>query len=96
MLAPALCAEPTDLDELLRVMLVHTTTEGVLAAHEQVRATLHGSHPSVVGRSVTLRLFGSEPVDVDRQMTLPTANRHPAYGVDIYRLTSVPAAVPVP
>jgi hypothetical protein len=97
MAGPALCADLTDLDELLRVMVVHTTPEGVVDAHEQVRATLHDAHPAVTGRSVTVRLFTSEPVAVDRDMTIVATNRHPAYGVDIYRLTSVPApVVPVP
>jgi hypothetical protein len=96
MLAPALCAELVDLDDLLRVMVVHTTPEAVIAAHAQVRAVLHDTHPAVVGRAVTVRWFGSEPVAVDRDMTVMTTNRHPAYGIDIYRLTSTPAPIPAP
>jgi hypothetical protein len=93
MAGPALCADLTDLDELMRVMVVDTTPEGVIDTHEQIRATLHGAHPPVAGRAVTVWLLTSEPVGVDRDMTLVSTNRHPAYGVDIYRLTSVPAPV---
>lgn len=93
LLGPALCAELTDLDDLVRVMAVHHNPEAVVLAQEQVRAVLHNTHPAVEGRAVTVRLYGSEPVGVDRDMTIPTTNRHPAYGVDIYRLTSVPAPV---
>ena len=92
---PALCADLTDLDDLVRVMVVHHNPQAVILAHESVRAVLHNTHPAVAGRSVTVRLFGSEPVAVDRDMTIATTNRHPAYGVDLYRLTSVPAPLEV-
>ena len=91
MYGPALCADLTDLDDLLRVMAVGLTPESVVVTQERVRAVLHNSHPDVLGRSVTVRLFGSEPVAVDRDMTVLPTNLHPAYGVDLYRLTSVPA-----
>lgn len=91
MFGPALCADLTDLDDLLRVMAVHHNPEAVVLAQEQVRAVLHNTHPPVDGRAVTVRLLGSEPVAVDRDMTIAATNRHPAYGVDVYRLTSVPA-----
>lgn len=91
MYGPALCADLTDLDDLLRVMVVHHNPTAVVVAQGQVRAVLHNTHPPVAGRSVTVRLLGSEPVAVDRDMTIPVTNLHPAYGVDIYRLTSVPA-----
>ena len=88
---PALCAELTDLDDLVRVMVVALTPEAVVVTQALVRPVLHNTHPPVDGRSVTVRLLGSEPVGVDRDMTIPPTNLHPAFGVDIYRLTSVPA-----
>ena len=94
MFGPALCADLTDLDDLLRVMVVHHNPQAVVLAHEQVRATLHNTHPPVEGRAMTVRLLGSEPVAVDRDMTIAPTNRHPAYGVDIYRVTSVPNPPP--
>lgn len=95
MFGPALCADLTDLDDLLRVMAVGTTPESVVVTQDRVRATLHNTHPPVEGRAVTVRLLGSEPVAVDRDMTVAPTNLHPAYGVDIYRLTSVPAPLEV-
>lgn len=91
MVGPALCSEPTDLDEFLRVMAVAVTPEAVLVTQAQVRAALDNTHPPVEGRALTVRLFGSEPVAVDRDMTIAATNLHPAYGVDLYRVTSVPA-----
>jgi hypothetical protein len=96
MVAPALCADLSDLDDLVRVMAVGLTPESVVVTQEGVRAALHNTHPAVYGRSVTVRLFGSEPVAVDRDMTVAPTNRHPAYGVDLYRLTSVPTPPPPP
>lgn len=93
MFGPALCATLTDLDDLVRVMVVHHNPHAVVLAHEQVRAVLDNTHPPVAGRSLTVRLLASEPVAVDRDLTIATTNRHPAYGVDTYRVTSVPAPV---
>ena len=63
---------------------------GVLRVQERVREVLcPDSLPlalDVPGRVATLVLFDSRPIDVDRDVT-----PHPAFGVDIYRLVSVPA-----
>lgn len=80
-----------DLTDLLGVTAVAGTPDGVLIVRSRVRTLLDGAHPIVAGRLVTLRLFDSRPTQVDREVTIPNTNRHPAYGVDLYRLTSVPA-----
>lgn len=44
----------------------------------------------VPGRAAFLRLFDTRPVDVDRQVSLTSANRPPAFGVDVFELDSQP------
>lgn len=80
-----------DLTDVLGVTAVAGTPEGVLIVRDRVRALLDGAHPTVAGRVVTLQLFDSRATQVDREVTIPTTSRHPSYGVDLYRLTSVPA-----
>jgi hypothetical protein len=77
------------LDDTLGVTAVALTGEGVLAVQAAVRAVLHGATLAVPGRFAGLRLAGSQPVAVDHTVTL-TDGRHPAYGVDTYRIHSVP------
>lgn len=89
--APALDGEQTDLDDLLGVTAVAQTAESVLVISELARSVLEDAAPPVPGRRMHLRLFDSRPVVVDRDVTIPPANRHPAVGVDLYRLTSIPA-----
>ena len=55
------------------------------------RALLAATRPTVTGRAVWLSLESSEPAAVDRDLTLPDTNRHPAYVVDRYRLISTAA-----
>lgn len=75
-----------DLADLLGVTCVAGTAYGVLTLRGDVRAVLDDSRPPVAGRSVELHLFDSQRTQVDRDVT-----PHVPYGVDVYRLTSVPA-----
>lgn len=87
----ALCDEIEDLNDVLGATAVGVTAEAVLTVQRKIRPLLGDSSPSVPGRSVSLRYFDSQPVQVDRDATLPTPNLHPKFGVDLYRLRSVPA-----
>lgn len=79
-------AGPDDLTDLLGVTCVAGTGYGVLTLRADVRALLDGARPAVPGRVVELHLFDSRPTWVDRDVT-----PHVSSGVDLYRLTSVPA-----
>lgn len=85
----------TDLDETFGVTHVAATPDGVLTMTQRVRDVLTpGGHPgrlTVAGHAVWVRLDDSRPIDVDRDVTIPATGRHPAFGVDLYRLTSTPA-----
>lgn len=85
----ALCGS-SDLTDRLGVTCVATTPEAALTVLNRVRGALDDKHPTVTGRFVTLRLWDSRAVQVDRDVVMPGTNRHPAYAVDIYALTSVP------
>ncbi|MHA7132540.1 hypothetical protein [Oerskovia turbata] len=87
----ALCDEVEDLNDILGVTAVGLSAEGVLEVQRAIRPRLHDAAPPVAGRSATLRYFDSQPVQVDRDVTIPASNRHPKFGVDLYRLRSVPA-----
>lgn len=91
MVSEAICDARTVLDEQLGVTTVAGTPEGVLTASAVVRARLDDAQPAITGRRAWLALVDSQPVQVDRQTTIPSTNRHPAYGVDLYRYRSVPA-----
>lgn len=77
---------PDDLTDLLGVTCVAATAYGVLTVRSKVRSVLDCAQPNVPGRFVELHLFDSRDTQVDRDVT-----PHVAYGVDLYRLTSVPA-----
>jgi hypothetical protein len=85
----------TDIVDLFGVTSVAATPEGVLTVRQRVRGVLTpGGRPgrlNVAGHAVWVRLEDSRPIDVDRDVTIPTTGRHPAFGVDMYRLTSTPA-----
>lgn len=75
-----------DLTDQVGVTCVAGTAYGVLTLRSQVRNLLDGAAPEVVGRLVRLDLVDSRPTAVDRDVTPPVP-----YGVDLYRLISVPA-----
>lgn len=83
----------TDFEDTLGVTAVADVPDGVLAVQRRARAALAPfaeGFPAVSGRRVWLVQFDSRPVDVDRDVTDPLTGRHPAFGVDLYRLVSVP------
>lgn len=78
----------------VRVKAVTGTPEGVLAMLDLARAELspggRSSALTVAGRAATIRFVRSEFVDVDDSTTITGTNRHPAVGVDTYRVVSQP------
>lgn len=93
-LETSLCGTNRDLDAVLGVTHVATSPEGALIATERVRGALQPGGDilrlNVPGRAAWLKRFDSRDVQVDRDVTLPASNRHPAFAVDLYRLTSTP------
>ena len=90
---PAL-VESSAFSDDLGVTVVAASPEGVLSVGERVRAALapfDGGSGVVAGRITYLHHYDSRPVQVDRDVTITATNRHPAYGVDMYRLVSTPA-----
>ena len=78
-----------DFDTDVYVTAVAGTGEGVLTMQAAARSAL--ASVTVSGRSVALTLTDSRPLMVDRDVILPDTDRHPVYGVDVYRLQSTPA-----
>lgn len=91
LVADSLCDEPADLDDTLGVTMVGLTADAVMAMQKILRDTLHGARPVVAGRSVELRLRDSRTIQADRDIQLTGSTAHPKFGVDLYRLVSVPA-----
>lgn len=86
----------SDLDDISLVLGVTSAAaspEGVLTVQRAGRALIA---PNGAGELETatwhvwLRLFDSRPVEVDRQETVDGTTLHPAFGVDLYRLTATP------
>ena len=79
----------------VRVKAVTGTPEGVAIMLGRVRALLGPDNEwvrlTVAGRSAHVRFVRSEFIDVDRDVTITTTDRHPGVGVDTYRLVSEPA-----
>lgn len=83
-------AGSTVFEDDLGVTAVAALPLGVLSVQERARAALASVPADVVaGRRLSLSRYDSRPVQVDRDVTYSTG--HPAYGVDMYRLVSVPA-----
>ncbi|WP_185972904.1 hypothetical protein [Aeromicrobium piscarium] len=92
MISETLCGTQSDLDDLLGVTCVGVSPEAVWSVSSLVRAALIDKHPQVDGRYVAeLRLYDSQNVQADGDVTLPNSNRHPYFGVDLYSLRSTPA-----
>lgn len=89
------CGATQSLDTEVRVKAVTGTPEGVLTMLDLVRDELSPglrSTPLVVaGRSATVKFVRSEFVDVDDSTVITGTDRHPAVGVDTYRIVSEPA-----
>lgn len=83
-----------DLDTQLRIKAVAGTTTGVVTMLRKIREQLSPQQLEhqvpMAGRIVRTRYVRSEFVDVDRDAVIVGTNRHPAVGVDTYRLLSEP------
>ena len=79
----------TDFDTDVYVTAVAGTAEGVLTMQAAARTALRSL--TVTGHLVALTLTDSRPLMVDRDVILPNTDRHPVYGVDVYRLQSTPS-----
>ena len=79
----------TDFDTDVYVTAVAGTAEGAFTMQAAARSAL--SSLSVAGHLVAVTLSDSRPLMVDRDVILPNTDRHPVYGVDVYRLQSTPA-----
>lgn len=90
----SICGTGDDLDVPLRVTAVAGTPDGAVIMLNRVRALLSPGRDETrvpaEGLDVRVRFTRSEVVDVDRDVTITGTNRHPAYGVDTYRLVSQP------
>ncbi len=75
----------------LRLTVVAGTLEGVQIILDRLRPLLDGQTVTVAGRHVVLTWVRSEALDLDQTVTIPTTNRHPAYGVETYTIHSQPA-----
>lgn len=80
------------LNDQLGVTTAALTPEGVWSATAKARGVLKGHALAVEGHKVEpLKLTDARAIQADRDVTLPNSNRHPYFGVDLYRLVSEPA-----
>lgn len=85
--------EMSQLDVSLYITTVAATAESARIIQNSVRDSLLGVRPAVAGRSCwMLSIQYSEPIRQDTEVTITGTNLHPVYGVDVWRLASVPAA----
>lgn len=84
-----------DLTTDIRVKAVTGTPEGVGVMLTRIRELLSPrlaeTSVPMAGRDFRLRFERSEFLEVDTDLTITGTNRHPAVGVDTYRLVSQPA-----
>lgn len=89
------CGTNLDIDAVVGVTHVATNPDAALIVTSKVRAALQPNGRilplTVAGRAAWLKFYDAQNVQVDRDVTLPGTNSHPAYAVDMYRLTSTPA-----
>lgn len=83
------------IDTEIRVKAVVGTVPGVRIMLANIKAELSptraGTPLVVAGRNARILHVRSEFVDVDQDTTITGTNRHPAFGVDTYRLVSEPS-----
>lgn len=79
------------LDDRVGVTNVGLTPEAVWSAAKKSRSLLVDHALAVEGHKVEpFRRPEARDVQADRDVTLPNTNRHPYFGVDLYRLVSQP------
>lgn len=88
------CGPGSDLEVSAGLTAVGETPEAVLALSGILRRLFGSGEPtslSVAGRRAWLTLNDARPIDVDRDITIPDLNRHPAFSPHTYRLLSIPS-----
>lgn len=85
------CGDESDLELTYRITSVTAMPGGVDIVASAIKVALCGSLPgplAVAGySSATIRWLRTEITDVDRSVTIPNSDAHPAYRVDSYRVT---------
>lgn len=92
------CGASDSLHDRLRVKAVAANPDAVMTVLGRVRSLWSPSRTWTTiptpGRLAQIQFTRSEAVYVDRDVTLPGTNRHPALGVDSYTLDSQPGGAP--
>lgn len=92
------CGASDSLHDRLRVKAVAANPDAVMTVLGRVRSLWSPSRTwttiPMSGRLAQIQFTRSEAVYVDRDVTLPGTNRHPALGVDSYTLDSQPGGSP--
>lgn len=83
----------SEFEDIVYVTAAGVTADSVYIIQGKARAALAAFQGStaVAGRVVWLTQFDSRTVRPDRDVTVTQTSAHPLYGVDLYRLVSVPA-----
>ena len=90
---PCMCGSQHTMATDIRIRAAAGTPDGVHTILAAARHALPGPL-TVPGRLAELNFARSEYIGVDTDATIPDTNRHPAYGVDTYHLTSIPGGTP--
>lgn len=89
------CGPDDTIDAEVRVKATTGTADGVFimlkALRDQLSPGLRESVLAVSGRHARLVYVRSEFIDIDQDTTITGTSRHPAFGVDTYRLISEPS-----
>lgn len=92
---PSLCGTGASIDTDVPITAVAGTPEGVAIMLDRVRALLGPNDDwaplTLAGRVAQTHFARSEFIGVDRDAVITATDRHPAVGVDSYRLVSEPA-----
>ncbi|WP_372672975.1 hypothetical protein [Amycolatopsis kentuckyensis] len=85
-----LSGDPDELTLRFQVNSVGLTDDSAVTVVDKTRALLLGARPVVAGWSChrIRRVPTDVPLQADTDVTLPDANLHPMYAVDIYELVS--------
>lgn len=87
------CGDAASLVGTYRLTSAGRTSTVADSTAESTKAALCGSRRAALaipGYSASIRWLRTEMADVDRDVTLPDINRHPAYRVDTYRVDLTP------
>lgn len=83
-------APTTAIDTILKVTTVAENPDLALTFTSRVLTLLDKKALTAQDRTFELNLEWSQDVEVDRQVTLPPLNRHPAYAVSGFHLNASP------